>query len=90
MQSDAVPIMDWNSYTTLTADSTVYTSTGYWILWYVYNVQQGHLYINNIEVGAGIGATNRWADCNSVVVYIPAGIQFYSDGATTFIQFNNL
>lgn len=73
---------------TTNRSNTTYTATDDGIvLWGANNVQRGSLIINGIEMATAMGATNLWADCNSIAVPVRKGDAYTSSGRTWFYFF---
>lgn len=71
----------------LNANQTYVARYDCWVLWAANNTQNGVFYVNEIEFARALGRANDWADCNSLVVYIPTGVSYRCTGATLFRLF---
>ncbi|MBQ3785019.1 MAG: tail fiber protein [Alphaproteobacteria bacterium] len=73
---------------TTNLSNTTYTATDDGIvLWAANNTQRGTLTINGVQMATALGATNAWADCNSIAVPVRKGDAYKSSGRTWFYFF---
>lgn len=59
------------------------TQTG-WVIWGAYNTTNGTFYFNDINVGQASGYVNKWADSNSISIFVTPGDVYRCTGASLF------
>lgn len=55
------------------------------VFWQALNTLQGTFYVNNVLYGLALGADNKWADSNSIMIPVSKGDTYNCTGASTFI-----
>lgn len=58
-----------------------------WVLWGAYNTTNGQFTFNGFNFGMASGVVNKWADSNSICVYVSPGDTYSCTGASIFIFF---